>query len=135
MESEFVVDEETAKADVDRWLKANRIRIERPGMDENESRDLKEDVQAIVQETMEGRIEIDDSNKLTFKPEDCDPLTFNRPRAGGLKKLDNKKEHAKMAQMVLLLSVVTGTSESTISELHSNDLLMAATIASLFLVR
>lgn len=130
---ESKIDKETAEIEFDRWASAMRINMNRV-MDENDRRDLLEDKSIVVQGIMEGRVTLDDDDRMVFQPESGNPITFYRPKGGDLVVMDKKKKNADIGKINASLASVCRVPEQTFIGMYINDLQMCQTIWSLFLV-
>lgn len=131
---EFAIDEDTATGEFERWTSAMRIKLDRKGIDENDRKDNDVDKLMVIEQIMEGKIEINENDLLVFHPETGNPLTFHRPQGGDLVCMDRKKKWADMGKINISMAAVTKTSEVTFSKMWSSDYQICQTIWSLFLV-
>jgi len=131
----MTIDRPTAENEFNRFKEAMRLRLNREGMDENDRRDVNEDVEIIIGEIMAGRVSIDDDGRATLHLAEGDPLTFNKPNGRAVAVIDKKKESHKVGQQYAVIGAITNTAPSVIAGLDWADIDVCASIIGLFFVR
>lgn len=133
--SEEKITKEMAEAEFERFKKAMRLRLDREGMDENEAKDVKEDIAVLVEEIMAGRLAINDEGQAVVYPEGKDPLTFRKPTGRDVAVIDKKKEAHKVGQQYAIIGALCDTAPSFIQQLAWDDIDICARIIGLFFVK
>lgn len=129
------IDKETATAEFDRFKSSMRLRLDREGMDENDRRDVKDDIEILINEIMEGRLVIDDEGRPVYQPLEGEALTFKRPKGGQIAVIDKKKEAHKIAQLQAIIGALCDKPASQIAAMDWADIDICAIIVGLFFVR
>ena len=129
------IDKETAIAEFDRFKSAMRLRLDREGMDENDRRDVRDDIEILIGEIMEGRLVIDDEGRPVYQLYEGEALTFKRPKGGSIAVIDRKKEAHKIAQLQAIIGELCGKPVSFIQAMDWADIDICAIIVGLFFVR
>jgi len=133
--SEEIINKETAEAEFNRFKKAMRLRLDREGMDENEAKDVKEDIAVLVEEIMAGRLSINDEGQAVVHPEGKDPLTFRKPSGRDVAVIDRKKEAHKVGQQFAIIGSLCDKAPSVIQQMDWDDIDICARIVGLFFVK
>jgi len=129
------VTREIAVEDFERFKDAMRLRLDREGMDENERKDVREDIEILTLEIMAGRAIVNENDQVVYYPEDCDPLTFIKPKGGNVAVIDKKKDSQKVGQAYALIGAFTGVAPSKIGAMDWADIDICMSIVSLFFVK
>ena len=109
-----VVDRTTAENDFNRFVEAMDLRLDRETMDQNERRDINEDIDVIIWEIMHGILTVNDDGALVLHPKKHDPITFHEPSASAMAAMDRLKEHQKIGQMYALIAGICDAAPSVI---------------------
>lgn len=134
--SEEKINRQVAEEEFERFKSFMRLRLDREGMDENERRDVNEDVQILIEEIMAGRLSIDDDGHPIVHPGEGFPdLVFSKPTGRSVAVIDKKKEAHKVAQQFALIAELCGTAPSIIQRMDWDTIDICARIVGLFFVR
>lgn len=111
---DIVVDKTTAENDFNRFVESMDLRLDRETMDQNERRDINEDVEVIIWEIMHGILSVDEDGKIVLHPKKHDPITFDTPMASTLAAMDRLKEHQKIGQTYAMIAGICDAPASAI---------------------
>lgn len=134
--NEPLVDRETATADFDRFVEAMDLRLYRETMDQNERRDVNDDIDVLIWEIMHGILTVNDDGEIVLHPKKHDPITFRAPMASGMAAMDRLKEHQKIGQMYALVAEICDAPASAIKHrLTQHEFDTCVRIYGLFFVK
>jgi hypothetical protein len=131
------VDEETAKAEFDRFCRAARRKMDRI-RDENSRRDLEADRQYFIEEVMDGRITVDEEGFPTIHTDHEHPklakVRFDRrPRGSAWTAMDRVKKDKEMGKIYAAMAAACGLTGKELEKLDAVDLESVQTVFMLFL--
>lgn len=131
------VDEETAKAEFDRFCRAARLRMDRV-RDENSRRDLEADRQYFIEEVMDGRITVDEEGWPTIHTDHenakLSKIKFSRrPKGSAWTAMDRVKKDKEMSKIYAAMGAACGCSGKELEALDAVDLESVQTVFMLFL--
>jgi len=125
-----------ATQEFQRFKAEMRLHLDREGMDENERRDVNEDVEILIGEIMAGRVSINDEGQAVVHPEGGgDPLVFHKPNGRAVAVIDKKKEAHKVGQQFAIIGALCDTAPSVIQQMNWDDIDNCARIVGLFFVK
>lgn len=130
----IIVDNETAENEFDRWIRAMRIKFDRPYMDENDRKDNRESKGVILEMIQEGRVVVDDEGQLKFNTENEGWITFYRPKGNVIAEMDKVKKTSDVGKLYAAMGALTRTSKGMFStKLWKSDVDICQEIFYLFL--
>lgn len=127
---------EVAEAEFNRFIEANSILLELPGMDDEDRASLTEQKTRIVQAMVNGSLVINEEGEPVFTPQrvaDAEPLTFHEPTGASLMAMDRKKKNEDVGKLYSTMGDMTRTNAKTFSNMKMADLKVCMAITTLFL--
>lgn len=131
---DYLVDEQTALDDFNRWAETMGIDLE--GLDEDDAADVARHRRRIVNAIKVGAATINDvGDEIAYKPQrsDVEPFKFYEPKGEAWLASDKSKKGHSIAQINAVLASVTRRPPKMFANLASVDYKFCQSVAVLFL--
>ena len=136
MSKETKVSQDVAEQEFERFVEANSLMLEFPGMDKEDKDSLNEQKARIVHAIMSGAMVINEDGEPVFTPQrtkDAAALTFHEPTGASLMAMDRKKRNEDVGKLYATMGDMTRTDAKTFSGMKMADLKVCIAVTTLFL--
>ena len=131
--SEFVIAEDVAQDEFDRFCKEYELDIDPAGMDDEDKKSFREARRVITQAVMRGRLSFESGGHITQTLRDGKVLRWEPPKGDALLAMDQKKKNADMGKMYAAAAVMVKKPPAIFATMDQRDVKVVMTLVGLFL--
>lgn len=136
-EIEYKLDDETARAELDRLADTMDIDLTiDESLEEKERKESQKNIDNVVKAIRRGSLIVNENGEAVFTPtrsQNVAPITFREPTGSTFLAADKYGEKQKMHKLYAMIAEMTGVENSTFSRLKKPDLLIVIAVGSIFL--
>lgn len=130
------VSKDVAEAEFARFIEANALLVETPGMSDEDRASFAEQKTRITRAMEQGALMINDQGEPVFTPQrtkDAEALTFHEPTGASLMAMDRRKRGEDIAKLYSTMADMTRTDAKVFSKMAMADLKVCMAVTALFL--
>lgn len=133
-EQQYVVDEETAEQEFERFAEAMDLHFDERGMDDEDRKGFRESKSRFLLAVRKGSLVVNDSGEPVYKLSGSGrELTFHEPTGATLVSADQRKAGHDVAKMFTMIAEITRTPPETFAKLPNRDIRIIQSVALLLL--
>lgn len=136
-QEEYVVDEQTAEKEFDRFGNLMDLDFDTPAMNEEDAQNFNQQKGVFIRAVRRGLLSVDDEGQpvyeLSGSVNGIDKITFYEPTGADFRQQDKRKKNEMTARMHTIMASFTKTPEQVYAKMKNRDLKVCQAITTLFM--